>query len=176
MMARMLHSKIQSGLVDSIQQKLPEINAQVQRLATARVQKDLAQNTAHLQQLANLQLDQLAQKGQDVLVPTHNPLARDMHLGLDGMKLSDGNLVLSFDAPGAPAGTAAALPAGVHLRAGQFAVALDGANLNRQLNDQSQGGVVDWKAVLGQIKQTGKREIAVLGCGAVGLATARLLQ
>lgn len=27
-----------------------------------------------------------------------------------------------------------------------------------------------------QIKQTGKREIAVLGCGAVGLATARLLQ
>lgn len=130
---RLLHDQVRNAVTTGATQALPQITAELRRVAAQQAADALGKATPQVQQAANAQLDRVYAGARNLPYRT----------SLDQVKVTPDGLLLELQGQG---GGAAAIVGS--LQPGQVAVGVDVGVLNRELRES-----VDWPALLNQAKQ-----------------------
>jgi hypothetical protein len=143
--AARLHGHVKKALREGLQQQLPKVTQDLQRMAQERAEMEFAQGGPRLQQIANQQLDALYAQGQSLQVKTGNALAPLLSARVGTVQVTSQGLLVDLQA-GAGGTGQAEFSGSLDLKPGQFAAGMDLSVLNGQLRQ------VDWQSVLSQVK------------------------
>jgi len=144
--AAYLHGQVQKALQTGLQQNLPKVTQDLQRLASERAEKEFAKGGPLLEQIANQQLNSLYSRNQSLQFNTGNPLAPLLSAQVSQVQVTPEGLLI--DLQSAAGGTGHAEFTGdLKLKPGQLAAGIDLSVINTQLRK------IDWKPILEQARQ-----------------------
>lgn len=142
-----LHGQVKSALLKGMQENMGKVTQDLQRMARERAEKEFAKGGPRLEQVANLQLSKLYEKGQTVQYQTGNGLAPLISAKVGNVQVAQGGLLVDLSTSAGGSGRADFTGNLDNLKPGQFGAAMDLSVLNGQLKK------VDWNPSLEAVKQ-----------------------
>lgn len=144
--ASRLHATVQKALRKGLEDNLPKVTGDLQRMARERAEKEFARGGPRLQELANAQLGGIYAKTDQMQVKTGNALAPLLGAHVGNVQVTDQGLLVDLQSHAGGSGQAD-FTGNLNLKPGQFAAGMDLSVLNGQLKQ------VDWQSMLDGVKQ-----------------------
>lgn len=145
--ASALHGHVKSALLKGMQENMGKVTQDLQRMARERAEKEFAKGGPRLEEVANLQLSKLYEKGQTVQYQTGNALAPLISAKVGNVQIAQGGLLVDLSTSAGGSGRADFTGNLDNLKPGQFGAAMDLSVLNGQLKK------IDWNPTLEAVKK-----------------------